>query len=74
MRLPVLYPLELIRIVQKLGFEEVRQKGSHKTFMHADGRVLTIAVHVSRPIPPGLLNRIIKQELKIAREEFLKYA
>ena len=69
MKLPVLYPQDLIKIVHKLGFKEVRQKGSHKTFEHADGRILTIAFHSNKPIPIGLLNKIIKQELKLTREE-----
>ncbi|MGZ8843386.1 MAG: type II toxin-antitoxin system HicA family toxin [Pyrinomonadaceae bacterium] len=36
--LPILRPRELISILQKLGFAEVRQKGSHKQFRHPDGR------------------------------------
>ena len=72
MKLPVLYPKDLIKIVQKIGFQEVRQKGSHKTFTHPDGRILTVAFHANRPIPVGLLNKIIKQELRMAREEFIK--
>ncbi len=59
-------------LVEKIGFREVRQKGSHKTFLHPDGRILTIAVHSNKAIPPGLLNKIIKQELKLSREEFMK--
>ncbi len=72
MKLPVLYPQDLIKIVQKLGFVEERQKGAHKTFIHSDGRVLTIAFHSRKPIPPGLLNKIIKFELKLSRNEFEK--
>ncbi len=72
MRLPVLYPRDLIKIANKLGFEEVRQKGSHKTFLHPDGRILTIAFHSNKPIPVGLLNKIVKHELRISREEFMQ--
>lgn len=72
MKLPVLYPKDLVRIVQKLGFRETRQKGSHKIFEHSDGRMIIIAFHANKPIPPGLLNKMIKQELKLSREEFLK--
>ncbi|MFH1588005.1 MAG: type II toxin-antitoxin system HicA family toxin [Candidatus Diapherotrites archaeon] len=71
MKLPIISPKKLIKLVEKIGFKEIRQKGSHKTFQHADGRILTIAVH-SKPIPPGLLNKIIKNDLMITREEFLK--
>lgn len=72
MKLPVLYPQGIIKIVKKLGFHEVRQKGSHKTFLHKDGRILTISFHSNRPIPAGLLNKIIKQDLRVSRQEFIE--
>ncbi|MEK6970083.1 MAG: type II toxin-antitoxin system HicA family toxin [archaeon] len=59
-------------MLHRLDFSEVRQKGSHKTFEHHDGRILTVAFHSNKPIPPGLLNKIIKFELKMERDEFLK--
>ena len=70
--LPVISSLKLVKIVLKLGFEEVRQKGSHKIFSHSDGRFLVIPIHSNKPIPAGLLNKIIKQDLRLTREEFLK--
>jgi hypothetical protein len=36
--IPVLKPQEVVRILESLGFLEVRQKGSHKQFRHEDGR------------------------------------
>ncbi|MEH2377042.1 type II toxin-antitoxin system HicA family toxin [Nostoc sp.] len=36
--IPVLKPQEVVRILESLGFVEVRQKGSHKQFRHEDGR------------------------------------
>ncbi len=72
MKLPVVYPKDLIKAVLKLGFTEMRQKGSHKTFSHPDGRKLTIPFHSNKPIPPGLLNKIMKQDLQISREELAK--
>jgi len=71
MKLPVVSGKGLAKVAIKLEFVEVRQKGSHKTFKHKDGRVLTIAVH-STPIPLGLLNKIIKQDLRLSRMEFIK--
>ncbi|MCR4335310.1 MAG: type II toxin-antitoxin system HicA family toxin [archaeon] len=71
MKLPVVSGKDLVKIAIKLEFVEVRQKGAHKTFKHKDGRVLTIAVH-STPIPPGLLNKIIKQDFGLSRIEFIK--
>jgi predicted RNA binding protein YcfA (HicA-like mRNA interferase family) len=71
-KLPVVYPQELCKAVQKLGFVEERQKGSHKSFSHPDGRKLTIPFHSNKPIPTGLLNKIMKQDLNVSREELSK--
>ena len=74
--MPKLKPIKvykLIKIVRKLGFIEVRQEGSHKTFNHPDGRYTTISFHSgSDEINVSLLNDIIKNQLKISREEFFK--
>ena len=35
---PVLKPREVAAILQQLGFVEIRQRGSHKQYRHADGR------------------------------------
>ncbi|MBN3922208.1 type II toxin-antitoxin system HicA family toxin [Nostoc sp. NMS4] len=36
---------ELERVARKLGFEKVRQKGSHARWQHPDGRATTISIH-----------------------------
>jgi predicted RNA binding protein YcfA (HicA-like mRNA interferase family) len=33
-KLPVLKPREVVALLEALGFEEARQKGSHKQFRH----------------------------------------
>ena len=46
--MPKLSPInskDLIKILEKLGFENVHQKGSHVRMKHADGRRTTIPVH-----------------------------
>ncbi len=40
--IPVLKPQEVVRILERLNFKEVRQRGSHKQYRHADGRVTTV--------------------------------
>jgi predicted RNA binding protein YcfA (HicA-like mRNA interferase family) len=72
MKLPVLSAKELITILQKMGFQEVRQRGSHKYFKHADGRAVVVPVHPGRDLGRGLLRKIIK-EIEMSREEFLKH-
>jgi len=56
--IPVLRPREAIAILEAPGFREVRQRGSHKRFLHADGRAATVPVHDTRDISPLLLRRI----------------
>ena len=53
--IPVLKPREVIAVLRTLGFEEVRQRGSHKQFRHADGRATTLPVHKGRDLSPILL-------------------
>ncbi|MBC8324044.1 MAG: type II toxin-antitoxin system HicA family toxin [Verrucomicrobia subdivision 3 bacterium] len=48
--IPVLKPREVVRLLKKLGFEEVRQRGSHKQFRHDDGRGTTVPFHSGRGI------------------------
>jgi predicted RNA binding protein YcfA (HicA-like mRNA interferase family) len=49
---PALKPRQVIAILVGLGFIEVRQRGSHKQFRHADGRVTTVPFHQGRDIAP----------------------
>jgi predicted RNA binding protein YcfA (HicA-like mRNA interferase family) len=57
---PVLKPREVVAILVEMGFEEVRQKGSHKQFCHSDGRRTTVPFHPGRDISPILLRQIAK--------------
>ena len=71
-KLPRLTGRELAKIVEKFGFVYSHTTGSHMIFKHLDGRTTTIPHHSGEEIGPGLLNKIIKKDLKISREEFLK--
>ncbi|MDA1348897.1 MAG: type II toxin-antitoxin system HicA family toxin [Chloroflexi bacterium] len=71
-QLPVLGSREVIAILERMGFEEVRQRGSHKQFRHPDGRRTTVPVHGGRDIAPLLLRQIIK-DIHSTPEEFLRY-
>jgi len=59
-RHPVLKPREVIEILLSLGFQEIRQRGSHKQFRHPDGRTTTVPFHAGRDISPILLRQIAK--------------
>ena len=68
---PVLKSKEVSAILLRLGFFEVRQKGSHKQFRHKDGQGTTVPFHKGRDISPVLLRQIIK-DIDFTIEEFLK--
>lgn len=46
--------------------------GSHMVYKHPDGRKTTIPHHAGEEIGPGLLNKIIKKDLQMTREEFFE--
>ena len=70
-KLPLLTAKELIKVLNKLGFQVIRQKGSHVYLKHNDGRSTVVPVHSGREVGKGLLKRILN-ETEISREEFLK--
>ena len=70
--IPVLKSAEVITIFGKLGFVEVRQRGSHKQFRHPDGRGTTIPVHKGKDISPVLLRKIA-DDINMTLAELLKH-
>ena len=69
---PILKPNEIVSILKKMGFSEIRQKGSHKQFRHRDGRCTTVPFHKGRDVSPILLKKIVK-DIDLTFEEFLEY-
>jgi predicted RNA binding protein YcfA (HicA-like mRNA interferase family) len=58
--IPILKPSEVCRILEKLGFVNVRQRGSHMQYRHADGRCTTVPMHKGRDIAAPLLRQIAR--------------
>ena len=67
---PVLKPREVVRLLERHGLVEVRQRGSHKQFRHPDGRQTTVPMHEGRDIAPPLLRQIAR-DIGLTVEEFL---
>ena len=70
--MPILKPREAIRVLERLGFIQVRQRGSHRQFRHPDGRQTTVPDHGSRDLSPILLRQIIK-DIGLTSDEFLDH-
>ena len=62
---------KVIKVLKKLGFEEVRQKGSHLFLKHPDGRATVVPIHKNEDIGRGLLGLIIK-DAKLSKNDFMK--
>lgn len=70
-KLPVIKAKELEKVLFNLGFQKIRQKGSHVFYRHLDGRYTTIPHHPSRDLAMPLLIKILK-EIQLNKEEFKK--
>lgn len=68
-KLPLISCNELVRFLQKEGFKEIRQSGSHRFFRHSDGRTTIVPIHNNKDIGRGLLKAIL-EEINMSREEF----
>jgi len=49
-KLPQIDAIKLSKILKKLGFKFIRQKGSHMFFKHTDGRTTIIPFHSGEKI------------------------
>lgn len=62
-RLPIVDAKTMEAILLKLGFDIVRQKGSHVFYRHPDGRTTTVPHHqgrdLGRPLTRGILREIV---------------
>ncbi|MCG7849568.1 MAG: type II toxin-antitoxin system HicA family toxin [ANME-2 cluster archaeon] len=62
---------KVIKALERIGFQQIRQKGSHLFMRHIDGRTTIITVHPGEDIGKGMVRKIIK-DAKLTREEWLK--
>ena len=69
-KLPSVRAIQIISVLEKLGFEVARQRGSHLRLRHSDGRVVTIPVHSGQDIGKGLLRKILR-DAELSRDEFI---
>jgi predicted RNA binding protein YcfA (HicA-like mRNA interferase family) len=61
---------ELLQYLERQGYKEVRQSGSHRILVHSHRRMLSVPVH-SGDVPRGLFLRILK-DAGFTEEDFFK--
>ncbi len=72
LKLPSIKGKDFVKFLESIGFRITRTKGSHVRLRFDDGRATTIPVHKNKDIPKGLLRKIIREDLGVSLEEFLK--
>ncbi len=71
MDLPVLRPAEVVAMLRRAGFEQIRQSGSHLFLKHqVSGRYTTVAMH-NKDMRKSMLRRVLR-EAGLSDEEFLR--
>jgi predicted RNA binding protein YcfA (HicA-like mRNA interferase family) len=63
-------PHEVVRLLERFGFVEVRQRGAHEQFRHPDGRGTTVPFHKGRDLAPPLLHKIAR-DIGMTVDDFL---
>lgn len=73
MKLPQISGKELIKILSKLGFQVIRQRGSHvRLERKSKDKTIKLIIPMHSQLKKGTLSRIIKDS-KISEEDFSKY-
>ena len=71
-KLTIIPSKDMVKLLKNLGFDEIRQKGSHKNFRHKDGRTTVIPFH-GEDLGRGLIRKILKDiELSVNEYEKLR--
>ncbi len=70
-RFPSLTGEEVIRVLERAGFEVIRRRGSHMVMGHADGRQTVVPIHRGEDIGRGILSKILR-DVDLDREQFLR--
>ena len=68
-RLPTVRFRQMDAVLLRLGFEPVRQRGSHVFYRHPDGRTTTVPNHPGRDLARPLLREILR-EVEVTPEQF----
>ena len=68
-RSPRITAAEVIRILEKIGFNLTRQSGSHKIYKNSSGKRVTVPYHSGKVLHPKVLKSIVA-DTGLTMEEF----
>ena len=70
-KLPIITSTRMARILRHLGFQLLRQKGSHAYFQHPDGRATVVPMHRGEDLGRGLIRTILR-DIEISPDRLLQ--
>lgn len=70
-KLPRIHAAEAVRALEKAGFSQVRQSGSHKIFRNGEGKRVTVPYHSGKELHPKILKSILR-DADLTVEEFIE--
>ena len=62
----------MVKLLERLGFEVVRQRGAHRRLAHPDGRKTTVSDHVG-DLPRGTIHAILT-DVGLSMDEYDRLA
>jgi predicted RNA binding protein YcfA (HicA-like mRNA interferase family) len=71
-RLPRVSGKEVVKALERAGFEVQRVRGSHTFLKHPDGRVTSVPVHSRETLGPGFMRAILR-DVEMDAEAFSKF-
>ena len=70
-RLKMIDAVTMGKLLHKLGFNKIRQNGSHMTYRHPDGRITTVSMHKGMDLPRTTVRKILR-DINLSIEEYNK--
>jgi predicted RNA binding protein YcfA (HicA-like mRNA interferase family) len=61
----------IIKALAKIGFQPIRQHGSHLVMKHPDGRLTVVPIHKRDELGRGIMRKIAN-DVHISREELMQ--
>ena len=71
-RLPIVDFKTMEKMLLRLGFQAVRQKGSHVFYRRPDGKTTTLPNHPGRDLARPLVREILR-EIELTPEQFAEW-
>lgn len=70
-KLPRVNAADAVRVLEKAGFFQARQSGSHRIYKNADGKRATVPFHSGKELHPKILKSILR-DAGLTVEEFIE--